>query len=60
MSPVVPKVTAYAETAVLWHIMNGDLAKAREIVSGMLPGEAAEYEERLSLIVRWLWEAQNG
>lgn len=55
MSGVVPKVTAFSETAVLWHVMNGDLARAREIVGAMTAPERAEFEERLSMIVHWLW-----
>jgi hypothetical protein len=59
MSPVVPKVTAFTETAVVWAVLNGDLARARELVGSMLPAERHIFEEQLSVIVRMLWGEQT-
>lgn len=52
---VVPKVTAFSETAIMWHVMTGNLAGAREIVSGMTGPERTEFEEKLTMIASWLW-----
>lgn len=42
-----PAVTAFAETAALWAVMNGDDAEARRIVRGLYPNERAELAEQL-------------
>lgn len=42
-----PPVTAFAETAALYHLINEDLAEARRIVGDMLPGERRVYAEQL-------------
>ena len=56
-SSVVPKVTAFDETAALWALMNGDLARAREIVDSMSPGERGDFIERLSTLANLAWSA---
>ncbi|MGA5598348.1 hypothetical protein ACPCSE_29360 [Streptomyces cellulosae] len=43
-----PPVTAFDETAALFALMEGDREKARRIVADMLPGERAEFAQRLS------------
>ncbi|SEU46526.1 hypothetical protein [Nonomuraea wenchangensis] len=42
-----PPVTAFAETAALYHLLNEDLAEARRIIGDMLPGERRVYAEQL-------------
>lgn len=42
-----PTVTAFAETGALWAVMNGDDAKARQIVHDLYPNERAEFAEQL-------------
>lgn len=56
---VVPKVSAFTETAVLYYVLQGDPERARALVQTMLPGERAEYERQLSMIVGWLWEERR-
>lgn len=55
MTGVVPKVTAFDETAALWAVMNSDPGRAREIVNAMLPGERAEFERHLSALMDLVW-----
>lgn len=57
MSPVVPKVTAFDETAALWALMNGDLARAREIVDAMSSAERDDFIERLNTLANLAWSA---
>lgn len=57
---VVPKVTAFTETAVVYAVLRGDLARARELVNSMLPGEQAEFESQLSTIINMLWGEGRG
>jgi hypothetical protein len=52
---IVPKVTAFSETAALWAVMNGDLARAREIVSGMSAAERGDLIERLTALINLAW-----
>lgn len=52
---IVPKVTAFTETAVVYAVLNGDLNRARELIGSMLPGERARFEAQLSEIVNMLW-----
>jgi hypothetical protein len=40
-------VTAFAETGALWAVLNGNDAKARQIVQDMYPNERAEFAEQL-------------
>jgi hypothetical protein len=40
-------VTAFAETAALFHVLNDDLADARRIVAEMFPSERAVFAEQL-------------
>ncbi|MBC9730970.1 hypothetical protein [Streptomyces sp. TRM68367] len=42
-----PAVTAFAETAALYAVMNEDLPDARRIVGDMLPGERAQLAQQL-------------
>lgn len=42
-----PPVTAFDETAALFALMEGDREGVRRIVSDMLPGERAEFAQRL-------------
>ena len=42
-----PAVTAFAETAALWAVMNENDAEARRIVADMFPNERAEFAEQL-------------
>jgi hypothetical protein len=52
---VVPKVTAFDETAALWALINGDLARAYEIVSAMSAPERVEFEGRLNALMDLVW-----
>lgn len=52
---IVPKVTAFDETAALWAVMSGETARARETVNSMLPGELAEFEAHLSALMDMIW-----
>lgn len=54
---IVPKVTAFDETSALWSVMEGNLARARETVGSMLPGELAEFEAHLSVLMDMIWSA---
>lgn len=42
-----PAVTAFAETAALWAVMNGNDTEARRIVQDLYPNERAEFAEQL-------------
>lgn len=42
-----PAVTAFAETAALWAVMNENDAEARRIVADLYPNERAELAEQL-------------
>lgn len=54
---VVPKVTAFTETAVLYAVLSGDLARARELVQSMLPGERRTFLAQLTQVINMLWSA---
>ena len=54
---VVPKVSAFSETAVLYYVLQGDLARAHALVRSMLPAEREDYAQQLNTIVEWLREA---
>lgn len=45
--PQAPSVTAFAETSVLYAVLEGDDAEARRIVADMLPNERAEFAGQL-------------
>ncbi len=57
MDGIVPKVTAFDETAALWAVMNGDSGRARLLIEAMLPGERAEFEAHLSALMDLVWSA---
>jgi acyl-ACP thioesterase len=42
-----PAVTAFAETAALWAVMNENDIEARRIVADLYPNERAEFAEQL-------------
>lgn len=46
-SSQTPAVTAFAETAALWAVMNENDAEARRIVADLYPNERAELAEQL-------------
>lgn len=46
-SGIVPKVTAFPETAVLYALLQGDLGRARKLTGSLSPAERAEAERRL-------------
>ncbi len=54
---VVPKVTAFDETAALWAVMNEDPAAAQSLIASMLPGERHEFEAHLSVLMSLVWSA---
>lgn len=54
-SPVVPKVTARPETAVLHAVLTGDVTRAREIVGTLGSGERQAFIARLTQIIDMLW-----
>jgi len=51
---VVPKVTAFAETAAVWELLRGDLSRAREIVTAMNEPERTGFELRLTELLNIL------
>lgn len=59
MSGVVPKVTAFSETAALWALMQGDTARAREIITAMSEPERFDFEQRLTELVNLVWAGRS-
>lgn len=55
MTGVVPKVTAFDETAALWAVMNADPGRARLIIESMTGAERAEFERHLSALMDLVW-----
>jgi hypothetical protein len=47
MTSQKPAVTAFAETAALWAVMNDNDAEARRIVRELYPNERAEFAAQL-------------
>lgn len=56
---VIPKVTAFDETAALWALMQGDTARAREIIGAMLESERVEFEQRLTELINLVWAGRD-
>jgi hypothetical protein len=50
-----PGVTSFDETAALWAVMNADPDQAEAVVKAMLPGERAEFEAHLSILMALVW-----
>jgi hypothetical protein len=57
MDGIVPKVTAFDETAALWAVMRGDPGRARRVIESMFPTELAEFEAHLSALMDMVWSA---
>lgn len=47
-------VTAFAETAALYAVLNEDMPEARRVVGDMLPGERAVFAEQLYALAELL------
>jgi len=60
MNGVVPKVTAFDETAALYALMTGDRTRAREIVQSMSDPERVDFEARLTELINMLWGEGRG
>lgn len=52
---IVPKVTAFGETAALWAVMNEDPGRARLLVESMTGAERHEFEAHLSTLMDLVW-----
>lgn len=59
MNGVVPKVTAFDETAALWALMQGDTARAREIITTMSEPERFDFEQRLTELINLVWAGRD-
>lgn len=59
MDSIVPKVTAFDETAALWAVMNKNLGRARILVESMTDAERFEFEQHLAALMNLVWSVTS-
>lgn len=55
MDGIVPKVTAFTETAIVYAVMNGELGRARELVNTLDRVERSVLISQLTTVINMLW-----
>jgi hypothetical protein len=55
-----PPVTAFAETAALYAVLNNETSEAIRIIGDMLPGERTTFYDRLGRLITLLGDRCDG